>query len=70
MTAEFVDHEVQNPDTPFEPRKYRVRYRCADCGHEWKSRWYKAIPKKDEPCPNPAHQATLALRQAQWRPLR
>jgi hypothetical protein len=63
MTTDFVESEMQEPETPFEPRKYRVTYSCQLCGHQWKSRWLKAVPKKDPPCPNPSCVEVSRLRQ-------
>jgi hypothetical protein len=59
------DLEVQAPATPFEARKYRVRYRCAECGYEWHSRWMKVVPKTDPPCPNVSCVEVRQLRQTQ-----
>ena len=55
--------ESDIPDSPFEPRKYRVTYCCAQCNHQWKSKWLKAVPKKDPPCPNPSCAEIRVLRQ-------
>ena len=65
MTSEFVSSETQMPESQFEDRKYRVNYRCRDCGHKWKSRWLKAVPYKDPPCPNPSCAEVRQLRQTQ-----
>jgi hypothetical protein len=64
MTSEFVSYETQGP-APFEPRKYRVRYHCAECGHKWWGRWLKAIPKQNPSCPNPSCAQIRQLRQMQ-----
>ena len=63
MTSEYLMSEVKPPEE-FEPRKYRVSYRCRECGHTWKSRWLKATPKDDPPCPNPSCAELRAGRQA------
>lgn len=63
MTTDFVCSEAQAPETPFEEHKFRVSYQCQQCGHEWKSRWLKAVPKKDPPCPNPSCAEVTRLRQ-------
>ena len=62
----MLEAEVAFEDSPLGPkRKYRQRFRCSDCGHEWKSRWSSAPVTKDPPCPNPSCQQVRQLRQAQ-----
>jgi hypothetical protein len=51
MTTEQVEFETIAPESFLEPRRYRVAFQCAICGHGW-SRIYKSIPKVDPPCPN------------------
>jgi hypothetical protein len=63
MTSEFVASEAVVPETPFEPAKIRVLYRCAQCGHNWKSRPIKVPPKIDPPCPNSRCIEIALLRQ-------
>ena len=63
MTSEFIESEMQPPATQFEERKYRVSYRCSDCGHTWKSGWRRSVPKKDPPCPNTHCAEMRAARQ-------
>ena len=65
MTTEYVASEVVDPETPFEPTRYRVSYVCAQCGHQWKSRPLKVIPKDDRKvaCPNPSCIEVTLLRQ-------
>lgn len=63
MTSEFIASEVVAPETPFERTKVRVRYRCAQCGHEWKSRPVFSAPKRDPACPNPSCIEIALLRQ-------
>jgi hypothetical protein len=43
-----------------EPTKYRIKYQCELCSHEY-SRTYKAIPIKDPPCPSKASIAQQEL---------
>lgn len=38
------------PETQFEKRKYKIRYECELCGHQF-TRTCEAIPIKDPPCP-------------------
>ena len=64
MTSELVDSEMQDPPSPFEKRKYRAKFRCAECGHTWTGKWHKAPPKADEPCPNPSCAQVRQLKQA------
>ena len=63
MTTDFVESEMHNPESPFEPRKYRVTYSCQLCGHKWKSRWLKSVPLRDPACPNPSCVEVTRLRQ-------
>jgi predicted nucleic acid-binding Zn-ribbon protein len=63
MTTDFVESESHNPESIFEPRKYRVTYRCQQCGHQWKSGWRKSVPKKDPPCPSLECAEVTSLRQ-------
>jgi hypothetical protein len=47
----MTDYETI-PSTSFlEPTRYKVRFSCELCGHEW-SRTFKSIPKVDPACPN------------------
>ena len=45
--------DMDTSESFLEPTKYKIRYQCELCGHEY-SRTYKAVPKKDPPCPNKA----------------
>lgn len=65
MSSEFLSSEVKQADAPFEPRKYRVSYRCRECGHAWKGPWRKAPAKVDPPCPNILCAEIRVGRQAQ-----
>jgi hypothetical protein len=49
MTDAF---EMQEPDGYLQPKKYRIKCECALCGTVYYSKWAKAPPKKDPPCPN------------------
>jgi hypothetical protein len=63
LTSEFVASEAVVPETAFEPARVRVLYRCAQCGHQWKSRPVRIAPKKDPPCPNSNCVELALLRQ-------
>lgn len=63
MTSEFIASEAVVPETPFELAKIRVLYRCAQCGHNWKSRPVRVPPKQDPSCPNPRCIEIALLRQ-------
>ena len=65
MTEESGAFEMHDPESPFEAKRYRQWFRCPDCGHRYASRWAKAPPKRDIPCPRPACASERALRQAQ-----
>jgi len=45
--------DMDKSDSFLEPTKYKIRYQCELCGHEY-SRTFKAVPVKDPPCPNKA----------------
>jgi hypothetical protein len=45
--------DMNKSDNFLEPTKYKIRYKCELCGHEY-SRTYKAIPVKDPLCPSKA----------------
>lgn len=45
--------DMNKSDNFLEPTKYKIRYKCELCGHEY-SRTYKAIPIKDPSCPSKA----------------
>ena len=45
--------DMDKSDNFLEPTKYRIKYQCELCSHEY-SRTYKAIPIKDPPCPSKA----------------
>lgn len=52
MTDTSYDgYEVEQPEGFMEPKRYRVSYSCARCGHVWK-RTYKSIPGSDPACPS------------------
>lgn len=52
MSTTQLGYDVERDQEAFMPqRRYRIRYRCDKCGHEW-SRTYKCIPAKDPACPN------------------
>lgn len=44
--------EIQDPDGYLQPKKYRIKCECGLCGRIYFSKWAKAPPKKDPPCPN------------------
>jgi len=52
--------DMDKSDSFLEPTKYKIRYQCELCGHEY-SRTYKAVPIKDPPCPSKACLATQEL---------
>lgn len=61
----MTEVETILPESFLEPRKYRVTFSCESCGHTW-TRTFKAVPKKDPPCPSRrciADTQTAALRQ-------
>jgi hypothetical protein len=43
--------DMDKSESFLEPTKYKIRYQCELCGHEY-SRTYKAVPIKDPPCPS------------------
>ena len=45
--------DMDKSDSFLEPTKYKIRYQCELCSHEY-SRTFKAVPVKDPPCPNKA----------------
>ena len=45
--------DMDKSDSFLEPTKYKIRYQCELCCHEY-SRTFKAVPVKDPPCPNKA----------------
>jgi hypothetical protein len=47
-------------DTFLEPTKYKIRYQCDLCGHNY-TRTYKVIPKVDPACPSKACQTKQQL---------
>ncbi len=51
MSTEYHGYEVIESEGFMQPKKYRVRFQCAACGHQWTGT-YKAIPSDDPPCPN------------------
>jgi hypothetical protein len=57
--------DMDKSDSFLEPTKYRIKYQCELCGHEY-SRTYKAVPIKDPPCPSKvcvAQQELTSLKQ-------
>ena len=65
MASESGAFEMHDPESPFEAKRYRQWFRCPDCGHRYASKWAKAPPKKDLPCPRPACAAERQTRQLQ-----
>src|SRR5208282_3179554 len=63
MTDEFPTSEMHDPESPFEPKRYRQWFRCPECGHKYASHWAKSPPKKDLPCPRPTCATERDLRQ-------
>lgn len=59
-----LGHTMTEPEDFLTPRKYKIRYKCDLCGHEY-SRTYKAIPIKDPACPSKACIAKQQLIAAQ-----
>jgi len=47
----YQGYEVEQPEGFMEPKVYRVRWECPNCGHKW-SKTFKAIPSEDPPCPS------------------
>ena len=45
--------DTEKSESFLEPTKYKIKYQCELCGHEY-SRTFKAIPIKDPPCPSKA----------------
>lgn len=45
-----VGLEHLEPEGYLQPRRYRIHYMCARCGHEW-SRTTTKLDGKDPPCP-------------------
>ena len=43
--------DMDKSDSFLEPTKYKIRYQCELCSHEY-SRTFKAVPVKDPPCPS------------------
>ena len=52
--------DMDKSDSFLEPTKYKIRYQCELCSHEY-SRTFKAVPIKDPPCPSKACLATQEL---------
>ena len=52
--------DMDKSDSFLEPTKYKIRYQCELCGHEY-SRTFKAVPIKDPPCPSKTCLATQEL---------
>jgi len=48
-----LEINMNKSDTFLEPTKYKIRYKCELCDHEY-TRTYKAIPINDPPCPSKA----------------
>ena len=48
-----LEINMEKSDTFLEPTKYKIRYQCELCNHQY-SRTYKAIPINDPPCPSKA----------------
>lgn len=63
-SARMSDLEMHDPESLFEPKRYRQWFRCPECGHRYASKWAKAPPKKDVPCPRRACVGERELRQA------
>jgi hypothetical protein len=51
MTVTDSGVEVIESSSFLEPRRYRIRFACEKCGHEW-TRTLKSVPRVDPPCPN------------------
>jgi hypothetical protein len=64
MSATTLGMTMTEPENFLMPRKYKIRYQCDLCGHQY-SRTYKAIPIKDPPCPSKACVAKQQLIAAQ-----
>ena len=56
---------MHDPESPWEPKKYRQWFRCPDCGHKYASKWEKAPPKYDVPCPRKRCAQARELKQTQ-----
>ena len=60
LTTTMLGHTVIPSDTFLEPTKYKIRYQCDLCGHNY-SRTYKVIPKNDPACPSKSCQTKQQL---------
>jgi hypothetical protein len=57
--------DTEKSESFLEPTKYRIKYQCELCGHNY-ARTFKAIPIKDPPCPSKscaAQQELASLKQ-------
>lgn len=58
-TEDYLGYESEPQEGYMQPDKYRIRYRCLRCGHEY-SRVAKSLMEPNVPCPKKACQeATL-----------
>jgi hypothetical protein len=60
LTTTMLGHTMIESDTFLEPTKYKIRYQCDLCGHNY-TRTYKVIPKVDPACPSKACQTKQQL---------
>jgi len=60
LTTTMLGHTVIPSDTFLEPTKYKIRYQCDLCGHNY-TRTYKVIPKNDPACPSKSCQTKQQL---------
>lgn len=47
----YEGYTIEQPEGFMEPKVYRVRWNCPNCGHKW-SKTFKVIPADDPPCPS------------------
>ena len=59
----YTGFESEPSEGYLQPDKVRVWFRCERCGHEY-NKVYKAIPKKDAPCPEQACIDAIAAERA------
>lgn len=66
MSTEWVGHSDMEPERYLGPTRYRVRYRCVRCGHQF-ARVTTKLSGKDPPCPKAACKEALIEAEVQRR---